>query len=92
MANPDIVGKRLRQLRKARGLTQAQLAELASLPQSQISQIESGVRRGSAIQLDAARNLAFALGVSLDALAGVPTDVDDRESESMPTTPERVEI
>ena len=83
MAKPDIVGQRIRTLRKARGLTQAQLAELAGLPQSQISQIESGARRGSTIQLEAARSIAFALKVSLDALAGVPTD--DREGEQYPT-------
>ena len=82
MAHPDIVGRRIRQLRKARGLTQLQLADLAGLPQSQISQIESGVRRGSAIQLEAARSIAFALNVSLDALAGVPTDDTDAEMES----------
>lgn len=74
MSKPDIVGKRIRDLRKTRGFTQAQLAEMAKLPQSQISQIESGARRGSAIQLEAARSIAFALGVSLDALAGLPTD------------------
>lgn len=79
MAKPDIVGKRVRDLRKLRGLTQAQLAEATGLPQSQISQIESGARRGITIQLDAARSIAFALGVSLDALAGVPTD--DVESD-----------
>jgi XRE family transcriptional regulator, fatty acid utilization regulator len=83
MAKPDIVGRRIRHLRKARGLTQAQLAELCELPQSQISQIESGVRLGSAIQLRAARRIAFALGVSLDALAGVP--MDDQESEQLAT-------
>ena len=83
MANPDIVGKRIRQLRKKRGLTQVQLADTAKLPQSQISQIESGVRQGGTIALDAARRIAFALRVSLDALAGVPTD--DTESEIVPT-------
>jgi transcriptional regulator with XRE-family HTH domain len=83
MAKPDIVGRRIRTLRKARGLTQAQLAKATGLPQSQISQIESGARPGSTIQLDAARRLAFALGVSLDAVAGVPTDV---ESETVPAT------
>ena len=81
MTNPDIVGRRIRQLRRARGLTQAQLAELCELPQSQLSQIESGARRGSTIQLDAARRIAFALGVSLDALAGVP--LDDKEVEQL---------
>jgi transcriptional regulator with XRE-family HTH domain len=85
MANPDIVGRRIRALRKKRGLTQNQLAELCDLPQSQISQIESGVRRGSAIQLEAARAIAFALGVSLDALAGVPTDGADTEREPTAT-------
>jgi transcriptional regulator with XRE-family HTH domain len=58
------------------------------LPQSQISQIESGVRRGSAIQLEAARSIAFALNVSLDALAGVPTD--DTDSEEYPAGVEMV--
>ena len=79
MANPDIVGRRIRHLRKARGLTQLELATQADLPQSMVSQIESGVRRGSTIALEAARKLAFALGVSLDALAGVPTDDVDSE-------------
>ena len=88
MANPDIVGKRVRQLRKARGLTQLELASQAEVPQSLVSQIESGARRGSTIALDAARRLAFALSVSLDALAGVPTD--DTESEQSPTGLEMV--
>jgi transcriptional regulator with XRE-family HTH domain len=82
MANPDIVGKRIRQLRKARGLTQLELANQADLPQSMVSQIESGARRGSTIALDAARRLAFVLKVSLDSLAGVPTD--DTSSEILP--------
>jgi DNA-binding XRE family transcriptional regulator len=81
MANPDIVGRRIRQLRKARGLTQMELAEKANIPQSMVSQIESGARRGSAIALETARMLAFVLEVSLDALAGVPTDEQDPECE-----------
>ena len=84
MANPDTVGRRLRQLRQERRLTQAQLAEQAHVPQSLISQIESGARRGSTIALEAARRLAFALKVSLDALAGVPTD-EEQDAEAFPT-------
>jgi len=84
MAKPDIIGRRVRDLRKRRGLTQAQLAEVTGLLQSQISQIESGARRGATIQLDAARSIAFALGVSLDALAGTPAD--DPDGELVPTT------
>jgi transcriptional regulator with XRE-family HTH domain len=78
----DIVGQRIRRLRRARGLTQAQLAEEAEIPQSLISQIESGTRQGSKIQLDVARRLAFVLHVSLDGLAGIPGD--DSESELLP--------
>jgi transcriptional regulator with XRE-family HTH domain len=85
---PDIVGRRLKRMRKARGLGQKELAELAMVQQSFISQIETGTRRGSTIQLDAARRLAFVLGVSLDALAGVAKD--DAESEDMPTAVELV--
>ena len=80
---PDIVGRRLKRMRKARGLGQKELAELATVQQSFISQIETGARRGSTIQLDAARRLAFVLGVSLDKLAGVGKG--DVESEIMPT-------
>jgi transcriptional regulator with XRE-family HTH domain len=76
---PDMVGKRVKRLRQARGMSQRQLSQAAALPQSLLSQIESGVRRGMTIQLEAARAIAFALGVSLDALAGVPTDDKDNE-------------
>jgi transcriptional regulator with XRE-family HTH domain len=79
---PDIVGRRLKRMRKARGLGQKELAELAMVQQSFISQIETGARRGSTIQLDAARRLAFVLRVSLDELAGVGKG--DVESEPMP--------
>ena len=71
MMKPDIVGRRLKRMRKACGLGQRELAELAAVQQSFISQIETGARRGSTIQLDAARRMAFVLGVSLDDLAGV---------------------
>lgn len=78
---PDVVGRRIKRLRQARGMSQRQLAELAQLPQSLLSQIENGVRKGGGIQLDAARRIAFALKVSLDALAGVPMDDIDSEQE-----------
>jgi transcriptional regulator with XRE-family HTH domain len=83
MANPDIVGRHIRKVRMARGLTQDQLAELTKLPQSTISQIESGARRGRTIQLNAAQAIAFALQISLDALAGLPQE--DSDDEMFPT-------
>jgi transcriptional regulator with XRE-family HTH domain len=77
MAQPDIVGRHVRQLRLARKLTQMELAEQARIPQSTLSDIERGTRDGAGITLRAARRLAFALGVSLDALAGTPLDDTD---------------
>jgi transcriptional regulator with XRE-family HTH domain len=82
---PDVVGKRIKRLRQQRGMSQRQLSILAGVPQSLLSQIENGIRRGDKVQLDAARSIAFALGVSLDALAGVPMDSDD--SEALPISP-----
>ena len=80
---PDIVGRRLKRMRQALGLGQKELAELADVQQSFISQIETGARRGSTIQLDAARRLAFVLGVTLDELGGAPKEKKD--SEQVPT-------
>src|SRR5262245_43774008 len=85
MAVKDIVGQRVRLARLARGMTQMQLAKETHLPQSLISQIESGAREGSGITLKAARQLAFALHLSLDALAGIPGE--DVDGEFLPTAP-----
>ena len=79
---PDVIGERIRRLREARGMSQRQLARAAELPQSLLSQVENGVRPGSGIRVDAARRIAFALGVSLDALVGTP--VDEQGSEWLP--------
>lgn len=51
--------------REHRGLTQAQLARSASISKAYLSQIETGVRRGSVKSLKA---LAVALQVPLDVL------------------------
>jgi len=76
---PDSVGERIKRTREARKMSQRQLALATGLPQSLLSQIENGVRPGSGIRLDAARRIAFALSVSLDALAGIPEDMKDSE-------------
>jgi DNA-binding XRE family transcriptional regulator len=80
---PDSVGKRIKQLRQARGMAQGQLAGATGLPQSLLSQIENGVRRGSHMQIGVASRIACALHVSLDALAGTPWD--DIDSEDCPS-------
>jgi len=55
------VQMRLRELRKARGLTQVQLAERCGMPQSTISRIESGSTTG--VDFDTLDRVAAALGV-----------------------------
>jgi transcriptional regulator with XRE-family HTH domain len=80
---PDAIGERVKRLREERNMSQRQLALAAKLPQSLLSQIENGVRPGSGIRVDAARRIAFALHVSLDALVGTP--VDDTDGELLPT-------
>jgi transcriptional regulator with XRE-family HTH domain len=66
------MGVRLARLRQMRGWSQVQLARRAGLTAHGISQIESGRRDGWGIELEAAYRLAFALGTSIDVLAGVP--------------------
>ena len=61
-------GKKLRQLRKDRKLTQQQLAELIGVKNSVISFYEVGERTPSP---DVLRKLALALHVSTDFLLGI---------------------
>jgi transcriptional regulator with XRE-family HTH domain len=68
----ESIGARLRRIRTMRGLTQVQLAEQSGLLQHTISQIESGAQKGEFMQLATAMRLAWALGVSVDALSGMP--------------------
>lgn len=57
------IGKQLQAWRKAKGLSQNQLAALAHVPQSAISEIESGKRKNPGIFC--LQQLADALGVNL---------------------------
>ena len=67
------LGEGLRRIRRARHLNQADLARLAGVSPSAISQAESGYR---GLALDTLLTLAEALGVSLDDLLGRKTDGD----------------
>ena len=53
-------GRRLRKLRKSRGLTQEKLAELTGLDRTYVPQAESGTRNVSLLTID---KLASALGI-----------------------------
>ncbi|AVX31841.1 helix-turn-helix protein [Carboxydocella thermautotrophica] len=57
---------KLRRLRKGRGWSQKQLADIAQIPQSTISEIESGKRINPGVKTIEA--IASALGVSVTEL------------------------
>jgi transcriptional regulator with XRE-family HTH domain len=69
------VRRRLRELRRERGLTLEQVAARASIDVSTLSRLESGKRR---LALDHLAGLAAALGVSADELLGSPPREDPR--------------
>lgn len=60
------VGRMLKALREAKGLTQAELAKRAKVTRPYITMLEQGVRRGPS--LATLRRLARALGVPVTEL------------------------
>lgn len=60
------VSVRLREIREAKGLSQAQLGKVSGVPQSYISRVEAG--RLSTINLKHLEKLARALGVNAAVL------------------------
>jgi transcriptional regulator with XRE-family HTH domain len=69
------VGPRLRALRRARGVTLAELSETTGISESTLSRLESGRRRPN---LELLLPLARAHGVPLDELVGAPPTGDPR--------------
>lgn len=65
MSETEIIGERVRELRKTRGRSQEELAELLGLNKSAVSRVESG-QRGLAVQELAL--IAPFLGVSVDEI------------------------
>ena len=65
--NFETVGKRIKEVRKQKGMSQDELAERVDLSSQYISQIETGRKKGS---LPTYNKLAKALGVSIDELTG----------------------
>ena len=60
------IGKRIAELRKAKGLTQAQLAEKTGFSQSNIGRIETG---RYSVGLDVLAKIAEALGASVELIS-----------------------
>lgn len=69
-AQPRIIGAALRRARTLKGLTQAELGELAEVAPETLSRIE---RNKLSASLDLARRLAQALGVTVDDLLKKPS-------------------
>lgn len=76
---------RLRELRRARGLSQAQLAEQATLTPTYITRLESG---GSAPNIDTVARLAEALGVAVTEL--LPATAPDDPTAALRTQAHRL--
>lgn len=71
---------RLRELRRAAGLTQVQLSQRCGMPQSTISRIESGTTSG--VDFDTLDRVASALGVHPSELIGFDEVVLDHEGRT----------
>jgi len=63
------LGRRIYELRKAKGLTQTELGEILGFSQQQVHGFEKGTRR---IPVSLLPTLATTLGVSFDELLGTP--------------------
>ena len=68
------IGRRIREIRKARNMTQAELADRMGVSSQTISYVESGKK---AIRPENLKNLAAALGVSADYL--LTGDISDKD-------------
>lgn len=71
----DVVGPRLRALRRARGITLADLAATTGVSESTLSRLESGQRRAT---LELLLPLSRTYDVPLDDLVGAPRTGDPR--------------
>ncbi|WP_436771094.1 helix-turn-helix domain-containing protein [Yinghuangia sp. YIM S09857] len=71
----DAVGPRLRELRRRRGLTLADLTEHTGINESTLSRLEGGTRKPT---LELLLPLAEVYAVPLDALVGAPRTGDPR--------------
>lgn len=67
----DRLENRVREVREAKGLTQAQLAELIGVSRKTVNTVENGVFVPSTV---IALKLAQALGQSVEALFSLPGD------------------
>ncbi len=63
---PKRIGKVLRELREAKGLTQTEMAKKVNVSQTYIAKLEAGDKKNPSLEI--LRKLARALGVPVTAL------------------------
>lgn len=86
MKTPYDFGMTLRNLRKARGITQAQLAEMVYVTDSMISKYEANV---SSPALETVQQMALVFNVSMDYLCGMEKTIN---ISTVQLTPEQIQI
>lgn len=86
MKTPYDFGMTLKQLRKARGLSQRQLAEMVYVTDSMISKYEAN---GSIPSLETVQRMALVFNVSMDYLCGMEKTIN---ISTVQLTPEQIRI
>ena len=86
MKTPYDFGMTLKQLRKARGLSQRQLAEMVYVTDSMISKYEAN---GSIPSLETVQRMALVFNVSMDYLCGLEKTIN---ISTVQLTPEQIKI
>jgi transcriptional regulator with XRE-family HTH domain len=86
MKTPYDFGMTLKQLRKARGLSQRQLAEMVYVTDSMISKYEAN---GSIPSLETVQRMALVFNVSMDYLCGMEKTIN---ISTVQLTPEQIQI
>lgn len=82
----DTLNKRIKAIRKARGLTQMQMASKLGITQSGYQQIETG--NSDSMRVSTLRNLCIEFGLSADDLLGLNARLEGNAYEMvvLPTT------
>jgi transcriptional regulator with XRE-family HTH domain len=86
---PNIIGERLRNLRKERGLSQEELAHLASLHSTYIGQLERGEKNAT---LESLEKVTEALGISLGELFRFVQTTTDEHSFTLSKIINRLQV
>jgi transcriptional regulator with XRE-family HTH domain len=74
VAQPSLIGRRIKAYRQRAKMTQQQLADATGIPRSHISVVEAGIRQG--VSVENLIRIADAMGLSVDQLVR-PSPNDD---------------